>query len=83
MFSGTDAHRIPLRYIYRIVFRCDGNFSLQKKSKNDDPNNRSLGMGEGYFIHPEKMHPLLENKYSKAVIVCVTFASPCVHADIA
>ena len=59
------------RYIYRIVFGCDGNFSLQKKAKHDDPSDCSLGMGQGYFVHPEKMRPLLENKYSKAIIVCL------------
>ncbi|KAI1785457.1 hypothetical protein LXA43DRAFT_899833, partial [Ganoderma leucocontextum] len=64
--TATPEH---LKYIYRIVFGCDGNFSLPKKTKHDDPNDRSLGLGDGYFVHPEKMRPLFEHKYANEVIV--------------
>ncbi|KAI1782630.1 hypothetical protein LXA43DRAFT_905174 [Ganoderma leucocontextum] len=67
---GWDTDTPPhLKYIYRIIFGCDGNFSLQKKTKRDDPTDRSLAMGESFFIHPEKMLPLLEKKWANEIIV--------------
>ena len=86
-FVVRDPHGIlnnarGFRYIYRIIFGCDGNFSLQKKAKRDDRRDASLAMGEGFFIYPEKMLPLLEKKWVKEIIVSVASYVKFLHTDL-
>ncbi len=53
------------RYLYRIIFCADGNYSLQKKTKHGDPNNIALSTGQGFFIAHSKMYADLDKKYHK------------------
>ncbi|KAI0702190.1 hypothetical protein C8Q76DRAFT_566227, partial [Earliella scabrosa] len=39
-----------LRYLYRIVFAMDGNYSLRKKTKEGDADNVALSEGQGVFV---------------------------------
>ncbi|KAL6302304.1 hypothetical protein BKA93DRAFT_737195, partial [Sparassis latifolia] len=50
-----------LAYIHTCELGGDGNHSLQKKRKHDDPNDVSLGLGQGYFVHPDKMTRYMES----------------------
>ncbi|KAI0362919.1 hypothetical protein BV20DRAFT_1040149 [Pilatotrama ljubarskyi] len=52
-----------LKYIYRIVFCADGNYSLQKKTKPDDAFDHALSTGQGFFIPHSVMHEALSKKY--------------------
>ncbi|EIW63087.1 uncharacterized protein TRAVEDRAFT_83518, partial [Trametes versicolor FP-101664 SS1] len=51
-----------LRYLYRIIFCADGNYSLQKKTKQGDPNDIALSTGQGFFIPHSKMYADLDKK---------------------
>lgn len=51
------------RYIYRILIGCDGNHSLHKKTKREDPNDVSLAVDQGYFVSHQKMSVYLEKSY--------------------
>ncbi|KAI0702154.1 hypothetical protein C8Q76DRAFT_633263 [Earliella scabrosa] len=53
-----DWQNVPpkLSYIYRIFLGADGNHSLQKKSKKDDPTDYSLGRHVGFFNDASKLH---------------------------
>ncbi|GBE89741.1 hypothetical protein SCP_1700660 [Sparassis crispa] len=50
-----------LAYIHACELGGDGNHGLQKKRKHDDPNDISLGLGQGYFVHPDKMTQYMES----------------------
>ena len=50
------------RYVDRLVYGIDGNHSLQKKTKKDDPDDVPLGAGAGFFInHKDVAHLIAEN----------------------
>lgn len=40
-----------LRHIIQLFLALDGNFRLQKKKKNDDPDDVALMDGHAYFPH--------------------------------
>lgn len=45
--------RLPLthdRHLYTLFISLDGNFRLQRKRKNDDPNDTALNTGNAYFV---------------------------------
>ncbi|KAL6298965.1 hypothetical protein BKA93DRAFT_830299 [Sparassis latifolia] len=50
-----------LAYIHVCELGGDGNHSLQKKRKHDDLNDVSLGLGQGYFVHPDKITWYMES----------------------
>ncbi|KAH9894232.1 hypothetical protein C8Q73DRAFT_646680 [Cubamyces lactineus] len=60
-----DWRDIPehLRYLHRIVLCADGNYSLKKKTKPDDPYDMALCTGQGYIIPHEEMRDYLVTKY--------------------
>ncbi|KAJ3565608.1 hypothetical protein NP233_g7520 [Leucocoprinus birnbaumii] len=38
------------RHLYTLFISIDGNFRLQRKRKNNDPNDKALGEGRAYFV---------------------------------
>ncbi|TDL13548.1 hypothetical protein BD410DRAFT_688437, partial [Rickenella mellea] len=48
-----------LAYIHQIQLGADGNFRLQKKTKQDDPNDRSLCPGRSYFADEDVFNDYL------------------------
>ena len=44
---------------------ADGNHSLHKKTKKDDPNDMALTTGQGYFTPHSAMATYLETKYKR------------------
>ncbi|KAI0324339.1 hypothetical protein GY45DRAFT_1395263 [Cubamyces sp. BRFM 1775] len=52
-----------LRYLHRIVFCADGNYSLKKKTKPDDAHDMALSSGQGYIIPHVDMKEYLTKKY--------------------
>lgn len=52
------------RYLYTPRLGGDGNHSLQKKAKKDDPTDRSLGGPQGFFNDIRKLHGF-QDQYSK------------------
>ncbi|TFK81364.1 hypothetical protein K466DRAFT_438418, partial [Polyporus arcularius HHB13444] len=53
-----------LRYLYRIIFHCDGNHSLNKRSKQDDIKDVPLTNGQGQFVRNGKMQAYLDARYN-------------------
>ena len=51
------------RYLYRISFSMDGNFSLQKKTKEEGEEDIALCQGRGFFIPHADMLPTLVQQY--------------------
>ncbi|KAL6300832.1 hypothetical protein BKA93DRAFT_819272 [Sparassis latifolia] len=49
------------RYIHTCELGGNGNHGLQKKRKHDDPNDISLGLRQGYFVHPDKMSEYMDS----------------------
>ncbi|KAH9856057.1 hypothetical protein C2E23DRAFT_712438, partial [Lenzites betulinus] len=52
-----------LRYLYRLVFCADGNYSLQKKSKPADEFDIALTTGEAFFVPEHLMRDFLNQKF--------------------
>ncbi|KAL6299356.1 hypothetical protein BKA93DRAFT_742425 [Sparassis latifolia] len=50
-----------LTYIHACELGGAGNHSLQKKRKHDDLNDVSLRLGQGYFVHQDKMTRYMES----------------------
>ena len=63
LHSGTPRTQCDDRYLYRIVFSMDGNFSLQKKTKQDDNDDTALCEGKGFFIPHSEMFASLVDRY--------------------
>ncbi len=53
------------RFVYRIVLSADGNHSLQKKTKKDDSDDISLGVGHGFFVDPTTMAAMVAASYAR------------------
>ncbi|PIL29558.1 hypothetical protein GSI_08366 [Ganoderma sinense ZZ0214-1] len=70
--TATPAH---LKYIYRIVLGCDGNHSLHKKSKKDDPHDMTLAPAQCFFIDHTTMTEALKEKYwqEEITVLCNGF----------
>ncbi len=47
------------RHKYTLFVSADGNFRLQRKSKNDDPDDFALNGGRAYFVENEKYQQYL------------------------
>ncbi|OCH85162.1 hypothetical protein OBBRIDRAFT_740373 [Obba rivulosa] len=63
-----------LSYIHRIFLGGDGNHSLQKKAKHDDPDDISLAPGKVFFIDHTKMAKYLaEASKDEALETCSGF----------
>ncbi len=69
------------RYIYRIVIGCDGNHSLHKKAKREDPNDVSLAASQGYFVNHKDMATYLEKSYENEDTVRESLLLDC-HASL-
>ncbi|KAH9853109.1 hypothetical protein C2E23DRAFT_701397, partial [Lenzites betulinus] len=53
-----------LRYIHRMIFCGDGNYSLQKKTKPSDENDIALTTGRAYFVREtDEMRDFLNHKF--------------------
>ena len=46
-----------------MVFGVDGNHSLQKKHKKDDPNDVPFTDGEGFFVKHSDVAPIIEESF--------------------
>lgn len=55
-----------LSHLYTLFISADGNFRLQRKKKNDDPLDKSLNAGNGYFVNEEQYQEYLEGVSQKA-----------------
>ncbi|KAJ3567379.1 hypothetical protein NP233_g6404 [Leucocoprinus birnbaumii] len=49
-------------HIYTLYVSADGNFRLQRKRKNDDPNDKGLNGGNAYFVNDDSFHEYLESQ---------------------
>ncbi|KAH9852416.1 hypothetical protein C2E23DRAFT_868595 [Lenzites betulinus] len=58
-----DPQAITVPYIHRMILGCDGNHSLHKKTKKEDPNDVSLAVNQGYFVNHEHMSEYLKESY--------------------
>lgn len=47
-------HDHLVSHIYTLFLSTDGNFRLQRKNKNDDPDDYALNDGNGYFVETER-----------------------------
>ncbi|KAJ3535599.1 hypothetical protein NMY22_g6415 [Coprinellus aureogranulatus] len=58
------------RHKYTLFISADGNFRLQRKAKNDDPDDVALNEGNGYFANMEALRTLLstEDEHDDAAI---------------
>ncbi|KAJ3558237.1 hypothetical protein NP233_g11547 [Leucocoprinus birnbaumii] len=54
--------------MYALFVSADGNFRLQRKRKNNDPNDKALNKGNDYFVDDTKFHECLTG--SKGNNVC-------------
>ncbi|GBE89483.1 hypothetical protein SCP_1601450 [Sparassis crispa] len=61
MNMPQDWRQTPAVYIHTCELSGDGNHGLQKKRKHDDLNDVSLGLGQGYFVHPDKMSEYMDS----------------------
>lgn len=41
---------VPFRHKYTLFLSTDGNFRLQRKHKNGDPDDVALNQGNAYFV---------------------------------
>ncbi|TDL22683.1 hypothetical protein BD410DRAFT_803124, partial [Rickenella mellea] len=64
MSPGWKHTPTSMSYIHQIQLGADGNFRLQKKTKRDDPNDRSLAPGRSYFAD-ENTFKLFLAKYQE------------------
>jgi hypothetical protein len=48
------------RHIYTLFISVDGNFRLQRKRKNDDPDDFALNEGRAYFVESEQYEQYLK-----------------------
>ena len=46
------------------MFSMDGNHSLNKKSKKEDPNDVSLGLGQAFFVNHNDIAGTLKEIYA-------------------
>ena len=51
---------ITASHKFSTVLSIDGSHSLQKKAKNDDPDDISLNEGRGYFVQDGPFHTFLK-----------------------
>ncbi|KAJ3558488.1 hypothetical protein NP233_g11498 [Leucocoprinus birnbaumii] len=54
-------------HIYTLFVSADGNFRLQRKRKNDDPNDKALNEGNAYFVDDSKFLEYLSGSGGKDV----------------
>ncbi|KAH9852429.1 hypothetical protein C2E23DRAFT_730568 [Lenzites betulinus] len=52
-----------LRYLYRIIFSADGNYSLQRKSKLADEEDIALTTGEAFFVPEDGLREHVQKKF--------------------
>ncbi|KAH9911809.1 hypothetical protein B0H21DRAFT_704547 [Amylocystis lapponica] len=60
MPEGWETCSPAKRHLYLNVLSLDGTHSLQKKLKNDDPDDVSLNEGRAYFVQDEPFRAFLE-----------------------
>ena len=68
------------RYLYHILLGIDGNHSLHKKSKRDDPRDVSLAPGQVFFIDHSTMKDALKEKYWQEEIVSSQLSHDSLHS---
>ncbi|KAJ3576610.1 hypothetical protein NP233_g319 [Leucocoprinus birnbaumii] len=49
-------------HIYTLYVSADGNFRLQRKRKNDDPDDKGLNKGNAYFVNDDSFQEYLESQ---------------------
>ena len=55
------------------MFRMDGNHSLNKKSKKEDTDDMSLGVGQAFFVDHRKIADTMTRIYARDddMVVCI------------
>ena len=60
LLCETVSDNYRARHKFSTVLSIDGFHSLQKKAKNDDPDDISLNEGRGYFVQDGPFHTFLK-----------------------
>lgn len=60
MFMALTHNAMICSHKYTLFLSTDGNFRLQRKNKNDDPDDVALNDGNGYFVRTEDYNEYLK-----------------------
>ncbi|KAF5360607.1 hypothetical protein D9756_005153 [Leucocoprinus leucothites] len=58
---GFNVEDDEMNHIYTLFISADGNFKLQRKRKNNDPNDTALNAGNAYFVENTAYKTHLKN----------------------
>jgi|SRR6267154_6155378 len=62
------AYAVLFSHIYTLFISADGNFRLQRKRKNDDPDDKGLNRGNAYFVDDARFEEYLQDLSTKDVV---------------